>query len=92
MITEITTKFKQFQEEYGPQSVALTRMWGNAGLVHGLYGAVPRFASAIGATWLDDCLDIGTPTGNKRVVGDNYGGSNSFWDVVNANTLEKHKL
>lgn len=86
-VTEITTKFKQFQEEYGPQSVALTRMWGNAGLVHGLYGAVPRFASAIGATWLDDCLDIGTPTGNKRVVGDNYGGSNSFWDVVNANTL-----
>ena len=86
-IDEITTKFKGYQEEFGPQSIALTRMWGNAGVIHGLYGAIPRFASAIRATWLDDCLDIGTPTGNKRVVGDNFGGNNSFWDVMNARTL-----
>lgn len=86
-IAEIVTKFKGYIDEYGSRSIAVTRMWGNAGVVHGLYGAVPRFAHAMQATWLDDCLDIGAPTGNLRVVGEQYGGNNSFWDVQNARTL-----
>lgn len=86
-IAEIAEKFTSYQKEYGNQSVALVKMWGNNAPIQGYGGICTRFLSAIQGTWLNDCLDEGSYQGKQRVIGNRYAGCNSWWDVVNAKTL-----
>jgi molybdopterin-containing oxidoreductase family molybdopterin binding subunit len=65
-IEEIGAGFLSLQEQYGKQAIAVAPLTGSYGLIHGVTGAIPRFAGAIGGTSMNLSMDSAMPCGFAR--------------------------
>lgn len=83
-LEEIATKFKQYADEFGPESVSYMTCSGNDSFVTNY----PRFWNMIGATNISQTLDLAIFYGTVKSVGVsvNFNG-NELTDLVNAKTV-----
>lgn len=84
-IDEVTTKFKEIQETYGPQAV-LT-MFSGANQSASVLDGFLKFSFALNGTGYTYAVDRGFPEGFKRVVGTDTLWLNEPKDWVNAKTF-----
>lgn len=87
-IKTITTKFKEYQKEYGNQSVAFSSVSGTMSFLHGYYSSY-RISNLMKATLTDYSLDMSDTFGLGRVigVGGNFNQRSDPADLVNAKTI-----
>ena len=87
-IETIVSKFKQYQEEFGKQSVAFSSVSGNMALLNGAWSAY-RLANLMHATQTDYSLDMACTFGLGRVLGTGgvFNQSNDPADLANAKTI-----
>ncbi|MBU1170875.1 MAG: molybdopterin-dependent oxidoreductase [Proteobacteria bacterium] len=87
-IDTIVTKFKAYQEEFGPQSVAFSTVSGNMAMLNGMYSSF-RLANLMHATQTDYSLDMADTFGLGRVIGSGgvFNQSNDPADLANAKTI-----
>jgi anaerobic selenocysteine-containing dehydrogenase len=87
-ISEITSKFNKYQEEFGKQSVVVSTVSGNMAFLNGA-GSLYRFANILGATQTDYSLDMSDTWGLGRVIGsgNSFNQRNDPADLANAKTV-----
>lgn len=87
-IATIAEKWKTYQAEYGPQSVAFSTISGDMAMINGLYSA-QRIAQTMGATLTEYSLDMADTYGLGRVIGNmgTFNQSNDPADLANAKTV-----
>jgi molybdopterin-containing oxidoreductase family molybdopterin binding subunit len=87
-IDTIVSKFKQFQKEFGNQSVAFSSVSGNMAFLNGFYGSF-RLANLMQATQTEYSLDMSDTYGLGRVLGtgSSFNQRNDPADLANAKTI-----
>lgn len=85
-IEEITTKWKQYQEESGPDSIAFMAGSGNFGVAASYY--THRLKTIMGATTVSFCYDNAFFHGNgvAQGVSETYN-ANELTDIINAKVI-----
>ena len=87
-IALIVSKFKSYQADCGPQSIAFSAVSGSEAYLNGAYSTY-RLASVLGATHTEHSLDMADTYGLGRVIGsgNTFNQSNDRADLVNAKTI-----